>query len=69
MTIPELTMYIEILTDYYGEDYITNFDQLSELLLIDMDITCSPKELAKLFQMKEDTEDLMLNLRVCGIII
>jgi len=67
MTIQELELYLELLSLSYGNDYINDFHTISELLLLEFDIKISPEELASLTQMELNTEDVMLNLKMCGI--
>ena len=67
MTIDELKFFVELLTAYYGEDYIQTFEQLSEMLKLEFDIDTSAKELSMLTQMSLDTEDVIINMSTCGI--
>ena len=67
MSTQELDLYISLLKDYYGEEYISDFEVLRELLEVDFDIKTTVAELATLVQMQYDTEDLQKCLSNCGI--
>lgn len=67
MSTQELDLYISLLKDYYGEEYISDFEVLRELLEVDFDIKTTVAELAMLVQMQYDTEDLQKCLSNCGI--
>jgi len=67
MSTEELDLYTSLLKDYYGEEYISDFEVLRELLEVDFDIKVSVAELARLVQLQYDTEDLQLCLSNCGV--
>jgi len=67
MSTQELDLYVSLLKDYYGEEYISDFEVLRELLEVEFDIDISVVELARLVQMEYDTEDLQLCLSNCGV--
>jgi len=67
MTTQELDLYLSLLKNYYGEEYISDFEVLRELLEVDFDIKATVAELARLVQMEYDTEDLKLCLSNCGV--
>ena len=67
MTIPELDLYTEIINLTYGEDYVTSFEEFSELLKVEFDVDCSVEDLKFLYNMNLKSQDVKINLKLCGV--
>jgi len=67
MTAEELDLYCGLLEDYYGSDYISNYEVLQELLKIDFDKEVTIDELRILSMYKYEQEDIELIKNHCGI--
>lgn len=67
MTTEELDLYCALLEDYYGRDYISDYEVLQELLKIDFDLDISIDELRLLTFSKYEEEDIRLIKEHCGI--
>lgn len=67
MTTEELDLYCTLLEDYYGRDYISDYEVLQELLRIDFDLDISIDELKLLTFSKYEEEDIRLIKEHCGI--
>lgn len=69
MSTEELSIYEGLLLDYYGIEYISDWDVLRDLLKEDCDIDITIEELQKIskFNFSIDTEDVELITRHCGV--
>lgn len=67
MTIKELQFYMEFISDYYGDDFIQDYEHLSEILLLEFDIEISAKDLKILISYYKAIEEQFINLKNCGV--
>lgn len=64
ITKEELKLYIDLLNDLYGEDFCSNFIELSELLFIEFELQLSPESIGIILSMEESN---YLTYKNCGI--
>lgn len=64
ITKEELELYIDLLNDLYGEDFCSNFIELSELLFIEFELQLSPESIGIILSMEESN---YLTYKNCGI--
>jgi len=69
MSTEELAIYEELLTGYYGRDYISDWDVLRDLLYLEFDIEITIDELQSIskFKFDLDEEDIKLTMSHCGV--
>jgi len=69
MSTEELSVYEQLLVDYYGIDYISDWDVLRDLLKEDCGLEFTIDELQSIskFNFSIDTEDVELTMRNCGV--
>jgi len=69
MSTEEYEVYEELLIDYYGRSYISDWDVLRDLLEIDFDIKISVEDLQKIskFKFNLEDEDIQLTMNHCGV--
>jgi len=69
MSTEELSVYEGLLLDYYGIEYISDWDVLRDLLELEFDIKFSIRELQSIskFNFSIDAEDVELTMRHCGV--
>lgn len=69
MSTEELSVYEGLLLDYYGIEYISDWDVLRDLIELEFDIKFSIQELQSIskFSFSIDTEDVGLTMRHCGV--
>lgn len=53
ITKDELQLYIDLVNDLYGEDYWSNFIELSEIINIEFDLQITPETIATVLTMEE----------------
>lgn len=53
ITKDELQLYIDLVNDLYGEDYWSNFIELSEIINIEFDLQITPENIATGLTMEE----------------
>lgn len=53
ITKDELQLYIDLVNDLYGEDYWSNFIELSEIINIEFDLQITPENIATVLTMEE----------------
>ena len=64
ITKDELQLYIDLLNDLYGEDFYSNFTELSELLFIEFDLQLSSESIGIILSMEESN---FLTYKNCGV--
>lgn len=64
ITKNELQLYIDLINDLYGEDYWSNFIELSEIIFIEFELQISPENIAIILTMEESN---YLTYKNCGI--
>lgn len=52
ITKDELQLYIDLVNDLYGEDYWSNFIELSEIINIEFDLQITPENIATVLTME-----------------
>lgn len=69
MSTEELSVYEGLLLDYYGIEYISDWDVLRDLLELEFDIKFSIHELQSIskFNFSIDAEDVSLTMSHCGV--
>jgi len=69
MSTEELSVYEGLLLDYYGIEYISDWDVLRDLLELEFDIKFSIRELQSIskFNFSINAEDVELTMRHCGV--
>ena len=53
ITKDELQLYIDLVNDLYGEDYWSNFIELSEIINIEFDLQITSETIATVLTMEE----------------
>ena len=64
ITKDELQIYIDLINDLYGEDFYSNFTELSELLFIEFDLQLSSESIGIILSMEESN---FLTYKNCGV--